>query len=80
DGSGHNYAIKPGIIGKAFEPVKAGLYLLSWDGSIKREDGAILCKDGKLEWGKDEGIDNPVPVGVKQINPDDPDIYIAPWK
>lgn len=79
-GDGHNYAIKPGVIEKAYEPVKAGLYELSQDGSTKRVDGAILCKEGEIQWGKDEVIDSPIPTGIEQIDPNDPEIYIAPWK
>ncbi|MBW8041292.1 MAG: hypothetical protein FVQ85_14985 [Planctomycetes bacterium] len=80
NGVGNNYAIKPGAIDKAYEPVKAGLYELSQDGSAKQVDGAILCKEGEIQWGKDEAIDSPIPIGIKQIDPNDPDIYIAPWK
>ena len=80
NGSGHNYAIKPGVIDKAYEPVKANLYVLSQDGSMKQVDGAILYKEGELQWGKDEAIDSPIPTGIVQIDPNDPEIYIAPWK
>lgn len=80
NGSGHNYAIKSGVIEKAYEPVKAGLYVLTEDGSTKQVDGAILSKEGKIQWGKDVAIDSPIPIGITHIDPDDPDIYIAPWK
>lgn len=78
--SGRNFAIKPGIIDKAFEPVKFGSFVLNHDGTVEREDGATLGKGGAIEWGKDVSIDNPIPVGARMIDPDDPDIYIAPWK
>lgn len=78
--SGHNHAIRAGAIDKAYEPVKACLYELNEDGSWKQIDGAILNKDGKIEWGKDEPIDSRVPVRIRQIDPNDPDRYIAPWK
>lgn len=80
NGTGNNYAIKPGVIDKAYEPVKAGLYELSQDGSTKQVDGAILCKEGKIQWGKDEAIDTPIPIGIRQIDPNDPEIYMTPWK
>ena len=80
NGAGNNYAIKPEVIDKAYEPVKAGLYELIQDGSTKQVDRAILCKEGEIQWGKDEAIDSPIPIGIKKIDPDDPEIYIAPWK
>lgn len=79
DGSGHNYAFKLGTINRTYEPVRAGLCVLHKDGSVEQLDGATVHKDGRLEWGKDESIESPVPVGVRQIDPNDPDRYIAPW-
>lgn len=78
--SGHNYAIRPRAIAKAFEPVKCVAFVLNHDGTMEQINGATLGEDGAVEWGKDNFIDNPVPVGARLIDPNDPDIYIAPWK
>ena len=78
--SGSNYAIRPGIIDKAFEPVKFGSFVFNHDGIVEQTDGATLGNNGAIEWGQDDLIDDPIPAGIRKIDPDDPDIYIAPWK
>jgi len=79
NGSVNNLALKPNSIFKAYKPVKAGLYQLSNDGTSIQLDGAVVKKD-EITWGETVEVDNPVPVRIKSVNPDDSSIYIAPWR
>lgn len=78
-GMGNNFAIKPGQIFKAYNPKKVGLYISNVSGSYSQIDGGIINGENVI-WGQNLSIDNPVPVNVRQIDPNDPRIFIAPWK
>ncbi len=75
----NNLALKPDSIHKAYKPVKAGLYQLSSDGTSPRLNGAVI-ENKEIKWGETVKVDNPIPVSVSSVNPDDSNIYIAPWR
>lgn len=78
-GNAHNLAIKPESWKRDFQIAKAGLFQLTANNESKQLDGALVKTDGSLSWGYKIAIDNPVPVGIREIQPNNPNIYIAPW-
>lgn len=70
NGSANNLALKPESIHKAYKPVKAGLYQLSSDGTSTQLNGAVI-ENNEIKWGETVKVDNPVPVSVRSVSPNE---------
>lgn len=79
-GAVHNLAIRPNTFYKTYQARKAGIFEVLSDHGSRQLAGARINADGKLDWSIFHTFDKPKPVGVRAIDPDDPRIYIAPWK
>jgi len=79
-GSFTNLAIRPNMYSKAYEANKVGIFEVLNDGGYRQLAGALVGSEGQLNWCNLLQIDQPKAVGMRKIDPDDPRIYIAPWK
>lgn len=77
NGIAKNFAVKPGKIFKAYTADKAILFKFEGE-KWTQLDSATILNDGSLEWGRCHELDNPVPVNIRRVEPNDP-YYVAPW-
>lgn len=79
-GSFTNLAIRPSMYSKAYIGKKVGIFEVLQDGSYRQLAGALVKSGGTLNWCNMPSIDQPKAVEIRKIDPNDPRIYIAPWK
>lgn len=79
-GSFTNLAIRPSMYSKTYVGKKVGIFEALSDGSFRQLMGALVETDGSINWEKVSLLDQPKAVGIRPIDPDDPRIYIAPWR
>ncbi|WP_415897028.1 hypothetical protein [Neptuniibacter sp. QD57_21] len=79
-GTAKNLALLPGQIFNKFNAKKAFYYKSVGTSEWELSDSAVIDDNNIVRWGYKVDPDLPKPIGVKKINPSDPDIFIAPWK
>jgi hypothetical protein len=79
-GSFTNLAIRPHMYSKAYIGKKMGIFEVLKDGSYRQLAATLVGSTGELNWRSMPLIDQPKAVGIRKIDPNDPRIYIAPWK
>jgi len=79
-GSFTNLAIRPSVYTKAYIGKKIGIFEVLQDRSYRQLAGTLINSKGELNWRSMSLIDQPKAVGIRKIDPNDPRIYIAPWK
>lgn len=80
-GAVNNLAIRPNRYMKTYTATKAGLFEVLDDGLNSRQImGTVINEDNTMDWSTISEIDLPVPSAIRQIDPNDSRIYIAPWK
>lgn len=79
-GAVNNLAIRPEKYLKTYIASKVGLFEVLEDGSSRQLMGAIIDDQEISNWDSVLEIDQPVGVNIRQRDPNDKRIYIAPWK
>jgi hypothetical protein len=79
-GAVYNLAIRPNMYSKAYTASKVILFEVLEDGSSRQLASSLIDDNQNLNWQNKTTIDNPIPVNLRRINPNDSRIYIAPWR
>lgn len=80
NGAWRNFAIRPGVINKAYAPSKAVFCELAEDRSFIWLDGGEIEYNGDISWGREIFLDLPIAVGISPLDINDPELYIHPLK
>jgi hypothetical protein len=75
-----NLAVRAGRYAKTYKMTKVGLFEVTAREDMRQLAGSVVEPSGELDWSKTVRFDQPLGVGIYNIDPCDPRIYIAPWK
>lgn len=79
-GAVNNLAIRAKCYSKTYTASKAGIFEVLQNGSSRQLVGALIDSCSNLNWHGTSIIDQPKGVGIRETDPNDTRIYIAPWR